>query len=337
MPEGLSRRPLAIIALIAALALCAPIAASAAGRKPHGITGAATHVLGTSALLTGTVFAEGQETAYYFQWGPTNAYGATTTPAVLPVGTTGKLAVGQPISGLTPGATYHFRIVAGGAPGRDRTFIAKGAKPRFEIPRPAPARIGSTFVLSGVLRGYGAAGKGVALQASAYPYTEGFATLGLPARTDASGRFAFRIANITRNTQFRVITLDALPTFSSTVTVKASVAVSMHVRASSSPGIVRLYGSITPDVAGAKVYLQVEKAVRPGARTEATTHWVTQFVTVAKHTGSGTSSRFSAVVDIRLKGRYRAFVRLPGGARFGAWSSGASTSLLIRTTTPKRH
>jgi hypothetical protein len=74
--------------------------------------------------------------------------------------------------------------------------------------------------------------------------------------------------------------------------------------------------------------LQLEKAVRPGGRTEkseeTTSKFATQFSTVAKR-ATRTRSRFSAIVNIRHTGRYRAFVLL----RTGALVSGASPSVLI--------
>lgn len=329
MPEGQTRRPLTIVTVIVAvLALALPSAALAVSHhRPHGLTGGASHVLGSSALLQGTVYPEGQETAYYFQWGTTSAYGNQTATAVVPAGTTGKVQVGQLIVGLTAGATYHYRIVAGGGPGKDRVFSTKGSKLRFEIAKPGDVTVGRPFVLSGTLRGYGAAGRHVALQATAWPYTESFATIGLPGTTDASGRFAFRVANISRSTEFRVITLDPRPVFSSSVIVKAAPAVTLHVHTSSAPGVVRFYGTIAPSIAGARVYIQVEKAVKPNARTEATTHWVTQFLTPAKR-GTSTVGRFSVIVTLHLKGRYRAFVKVPGGN--AAYVSGSSNSIVLR-------
>ena len=48
---------------------------------PIVATGGVAHVRGTSAVLNGTVDPHGAATTYYFQYGPTIAYGKQTTPA----------------------------------------------------------------------------------------------------------------------------------------------------------------------------------------------------------------------------------------------------------------
>jgi phosphodiesterase/alkaline phosphatase D-like protein len=83
----------------------------------------------TSAELHATVNPENAgPTTYHFEYGPTESYG-TQTPESGPVGSD-KTAhpVAAAISGLSPGQTYHFRIVAtspaGISDGPDQTFTA---------------------------------------------------------------------------------------------------------------------------------------------------------------------------------------------------------------------
>jgi hypothetical protein len=80
-----------------------------------GITGlAATEVTKTSASLNGEIEPNGKVTSYHFEWGPTTAYG-TRVPADLEAiagGGNQPIPVSIQISGLQPGATYHYRIVA---------------------------------------------------------------------------------------------------------------------------------------------------------------------------------------------------------------------------------
>ena len=97
-------------------------------------TGDATEVKQESATLNGTVDPEGLATTYYFEYGRTPAYGSTTsTPPGSDLGTTtpGDHAVSAPITGLEPGKTYHYRIVAvnsnGTSKGVDRVFVASPA------------------------------------------------------------------------------------------------------------------------------------------------------------------------------------------------------------------
>jgi hypothetical protein len=277
----------------------------------------------------GVVYPNGQEgVSYYFVYGPTTAYGSQTAPATLPAGSAAntKIKVGLPIAGLQPGVTYHYKAVLtfpGSAPGRDHQFKTKGVGLAFAVPRTAQATYGTPFLLSGSLIGLGSANHRIALQASPFPYLEAFSSIGVPGVTNAAGRFAFRVGNLLTNTQFRLNTLDPLPVFSRVITVSVAVRVTLHVRTSSS-GLVRLYGTITPAVHGAKVLLQVQKAVRPG-KSEATTRYVSQFSTVPKK-AHGNAMRFSTIVSIRHGGRYRAYVRLPTGPL----ASGTSNTIVLR-------
>ena len=92
-------------------------------------TGTPTGVTGTSATLTGTVDPNGHATSWYFEFGKTTAYG-TKTASQSAGSSKGARAVSVPISGLAPGTTYHFRIVAtssaGTGYGADATFATVG-------------------------------------------------------------------------------------------------------------------------------------------------------------------------------------------------------------------
>jgi phosphodiesterase/alkaline phosphatase D-like protein/sugar lactone lactonase YvrE len=95
-------------------------------------TEAATEVKASSAKLNGTINPEGSSTNYYFEWGRTTSYGSKTTEESAGSGSS-KVAVSAPLSGLEPGATYHFRVVAKGAtevPGKDSKFSTP-SDPRF--------------------------------------------------------------------------------------------------------------------------------------------------------------------------------------------------------------
>jgi hypothetical protein len=83
-----------------------PPAASTAGASP---------VAATSAILNGNVIPWGTNTSYYFEWGTDTNYGNTTPVSVLPgvlAGTFTGTAVSNVITGLQPGATYHYQLVA---------------------------------------------------------------------------------------------------------------------------------------------------------------------------------------------------------------------------------
>ncbi len=96
---------------------------------PVVVTGAASAVTSTTATLAGTVDPSGLATTYVFQYGPTTTY-ANQTAAVPIAAGTAVVPVTGAISGLTPGATYHYRLSAtnssGTSTGADATFATPG-------------------------------------------------------------------------------------------------------------------------------------------------------------------------------------------------------------------
>jgi hypothetical protein len=327
-------RPIALISLLMAVsAVTLTIASQAvattkapAHKKTTVSTGAATHILNTSALLTGAVTPNGAETSYYFQYGTSIAYGSQTPTVNVGSGST-KVKVGQSISGLQVGLTYHFRIVGVSSAGaiflgHDHIFLVGKHILKFEITKSQTVLAGTPFLLSGTLAGVGGANHTIVLQASPYPYTEAFKTIAAPGVTDAKGRFSFRVSSISSSTAFRVITLDPRPVYSLTMTVRAAARVVLHVRSSKIPGLVRLYGTVTPAAAGATVFFQVHKTVKPGPlKPGATTtgKFISQFATIIRRDGRA-FSRFSLVVNVRIGGRYRAYVKLPPGMLVSGYS-----------------
>lgn len=94
---------------------------------PITTTGPATNVTAHSATLTGVVNPNGSLTTYYFEWGPTTAYGnrAPSTPASAGSGTN-SVPVSANLVSLNPGTLYHYRLVAtnsaGTSQGSDRVL-----------------------------------------------------------------------------------------------------------------------------------------------------------------------------------------------------------------------
>jgi hypothetical protein len=330
------------LAALTCIAAISPLASQAAGPKHNGlpvvVTGSVSHVRGISAELDGTVIPGSQTTSYYFQYGPTPAYGSQTTPGSLPPGTT-RVKVGQTVTGLLPG--YHYRLVAtslaGPSPsvGKDKTYTVKTSVVRFSVTKPtAPSIFGSPLTIAGTLTGPGNANRMIELQSSPYPYLEPFLTFGTPILTNAAGAFLFHVSGLATSTQFRVATLDPRPIYSPQISERLAVRVTLHVRTSASKGLVRLYGTVSPAVPGAQVFFQLRKATRPG-KSEQTTKFATQFQTKARRATKSTS-RFSAIVEVRRGGRYRAFVEV----KKGALVSGSSPTVVLAAapvTTKKKH
>jgi phosphodiesterase/alkaline phosphatase D-like protein len=144
-------RKIVLVSLVASLVA----AASAwAASTPAVVTGSATAISNSGAVLHATVDPEGSATSYTFQYGPTTAYGATSSTGEAGHGT-GARAVTRKLAGLTPGTLYHYRIDAGNhlgsTVGRDRTFQTTGHPPPGAITGVASGVGKNTVTLTGTV------------------------------------------------------------------------------------------------------------------------------------------------------------------------------------------
>lgn len=119
------RRPAVVIAVVA-LALSLAAHGSAAGPTvPTVFTGAASDVTTHSATLQATVNPNGDATTSHFEYGPTQAYGATTPEQAAGAGTA-VVATAAALTALEHSTIYHYRVVAangaGVAHGYDQTM-----------------------------------------------------------------------------------------------------------------------------------------------------------------------------------------------------------------------
>jgi phosphodiesterase/alkaline phosphatase D-like protein len=93
---------------------------------PSAVTGAASAVTDNSATLAGSVAANGADATVTFEYGETTAYGSSAAGSPSPVSGSTSTAVTAALSGLIPGTTYHYRVVAsstnGTTEGADQTF-----------------------------------------------------------------------------------------------------------------------------------------------------------------------------------------------------------------------
>jgi hypothetical protein len=81
----------------------------------------------SSAVLTAAINPVGYDTNYHFEYGATSNLGQSAPASPVDIGDgTDPVPVSQPISGLSPGVTYHFRVIAenqwGIAMSEDTTF-----------------------------------------------------------------------------------------------------------------------------------------------------------------------------------------------------------------------
>ena len=87
--------------------------------RPTAITGPVTAVGPTTATVSGTVNPNGQATTWYVEYGTSTSYGTKSANVSAGSGTA-NVAVSRALSGLTPGTTYHYRVVATNGAGTSR-------------------------------------------------------------------------------------------------------------------------------------------------------------------------------------------------------------------------
>ena len=128
--EGMHRlrRLLGILSGVIVLALAGTAFAGEdddEGSAPSVTSVAATEVTAGSALVRAYVDPQGLSTTYFFEYGPTTAYGVESAPASAGSSDSSTL-VSTPVGALQPETTYHYRLVAtnsrGTTRGADRVF-----------------------------------------------------------------------------------------------------------------------------------------------------------------------------------------------------------------------
>jgi hypothetical protein len=95
---------------------------------PEVVAKPATEVTMDSAVLNATINPGGLQTTYHFEYGPTTAYGSRVPVSIEAPAGDGRVDrdFSREVTGLQPGATYHFRVVAENSQGvtesNDQTF-----------------------------------------------------------------------------------------------------------------------------------------------------------------------------------------------------------------------
>lgn len=106
----------------------------------------------TTATIGGRIYPGLRETSYRFEYGADTGYGRVTPvpDGSIPAGA-GLAVVHADLTGLQPGATYHWRLVAtnrnGTAMGPDRQFQTEGPPSGDGVPRPPVAVDGRGYEL----------------------------------------------------------------------------------------------------------------------------------------------------------------------------------------------
>jgi hypothetical protein len=130
MPLGVTNRPHYL--LFGRAGQTCDLPPPPAPKAPVVTTGAADAVGSTSATITGTINPTGSDATWYFQWGPTTAYGTKTTAHDAGSGTD-DTSVAELLTGLAPGTTYHYQLV-----GTNTGGTVSGADQSFTTPSPPP-------------------------------------------------------------------------------------------------------------------------------------------------------------------------------------------------------
>ena len=291
-----------------------------APKPPLASTGYAPEVTETTASVRGSVTPRGVDTSSFFQYGPSATYGWQTSATPVGAGTQ-EVKVVQALAGLTPNTTYHYRIVAvsaaGTTMGQDHAFTTRKIPLKITISAtPNPTLFGARFVVRGTISGSEAGGQWVVLQANPFPYhVADFVNVGVAEQTDAAGNFTMPVDSLLRSSRLRVAVLNRGNAISQPVTELVAVRVSFHARRSARAGYERLYGSVSPPVAGARVSFQwLRRGHHPS--------WVGGTVV---HRGNSHASHFSRVLALHHRGHYRAIVRVKGGGLLSHYSSSILT------------
>jgi hypothetical protein len=104
---------------------------TAHGAAPAAVTGGSSAIGTSSATVSGK--AQNETESYLFEYGPTAAYGLQTPSQSLGA-TVDEQQVAATLTGLSPGTTYHYRLVTSNRFGR-----GEGADATFTTHSPPPA------------------------------------------------------------------------------------------------------------------------------------------------------------------------------------------------------
>jgi hypothetical protein len=176
----------------------------------------------TSGTLTGSLNPNGLSTRWYFDYGTTTNYGSKTPTQTVGSGHS-TMTITAPISSLSPGATYHFRLVATSSAGTSRsadaTFVTA---PAVTLQAGALKVVhGNTVTLSGTVSTFT---PGVTVTLLASPGSSAFSQVGT-ALTGTNGTWTF----LARPKVATTYQASANGGTSSTVIVGVAPQVSLHL------------------------------------------------------------------------------------------------------------
>ena len=274
------RRLLPAVAVFAALVAASGAAAASA---PTATTGPVASVGPKTATVSGTVNPNGTATMWHVEYGTTTAYGSQTAATSAGSGTS-AVSVSAALTGLTPGTTYHYRVVAtstaGTGSGADGILTTSAAP---EADTGAATSVTSTSAtLNGTVNPNG--------RATTWYFEYGTSTnygTKTPTKDAGAGTAPVNVsAQITaltpnRTYHFRLVAVsDAGTTRGTDQIFSTSTGPTVATTAASSVGTTsaRLNGTINPNGAAATWYFEYGTSTSYGTKTS------------TKTTGSGTNT-----------------------------------------------
>jgi alpha-amylase len=125
--------------------------AASSGPSPPAVGSSSARVEGdTTASLTASVNPNGATTSVRFEYGPTSDYGGSTAWTQL-ASTTSSESISATLQNLTPGTTYHYRVVASNAVGTtngpDATFTTTSTLPTTTAATLPATALGTTSAM----------------------------------------------------------------------------------------------------------------------------------------------------------------------------------------------
>ena len=109
-----------------------PPPAPPSAAAPTVTTGAASAITERSAKVAGQIDPDGLPTSDHFDYGTSSKYGSSSSAGTLSAGES-AVGVSAQLTGLAPGTTYHYRLVAsnadGSTDGADQTFTTATGPP----------------------------------------------------------------------------------------------------------------------------------------------------------------------------------------------------------------
>ncbi len=277
---------------------------------PTVATGAASGVGPTVATVSGTVNPNGQPTTWLFEVGQSTSYGSRTAAQDAGSGTSAR-SVSAALTGLAPGRTYHYRLLAtssaGTTTGADATFVTAEPPAATTL---AASSIGTTSAkLNARVDPNGRPTSYVFELGTTAGY--GTATASSSAGSGSSAVSVSRtVTGLKPGTQyhFRVVaSSDAGKTAGSdlTFTTQAPPAVATGPASAVGPTTASLGGTVNPNGRSTSVYVEYGTTTRYGSRTS------------TRSVGSGTAVVTVAIPVSRLSPGVTYHFRLVGSSALG--------------------